>query len=147
MLLKYGADVNEHSGRSGTTALIEASQAGRLDIVKLLLQKGANIHAVDGYRFSALMLAAAHGHVHIVRVLIGRGAHINYRREITKFDQEDREEEEDSQLQFAYPPSYKVRGIRVDDPWETALQAASACSRDPNDDPMVDLLLENGAIS
>ncbi|KAJ6130423.1 ankyrin repeat protein [Penicillium capsulatum] len=121
MLLKYGADVNGHSRLNDSSALIEASRMRHLEVVKLLLQEGADIHTVDKHQRSALMLSAAEGRVDIARVLLSHGAHINYRREAFKSNKERHESQEEN------PNS--------SDLWETALEAAQVCARDPDDDP------------
>ncbi|CAG8256821.1 unnamed protein product [Penicillium olsonii] len=141
MLLRHGANINGHSGLDNTTALIEACRVGRIEIVMLLLREGADVNAVDKHQLSALILAAAKGHVHIVRELLRHGADVNYRRAVANFDNDD-------EHQFALTDGTRHfgRDINSNGPWETALQAASACARDPNDDPMIDLLLENGAM-
>ncbi|CAG8098795.1 unnamed protein product [Penicillium olsonii] len=153
VLLKHGAGVDGHGGLSHRTPLIEASQVGHVEVVMLLIQEGAKINAIDKYQFSALMLAAAKGHAHIVRVLLSHGAHINYRRTVTKFDEDETEDEtEDESLESLYTGArvydlkYVSRGIHGNEPWETALQAASYFGSDRDDDPMMKLLLENGAL-
>lgn len=104
-----------------------------------MLQRGADIHAIDKYQFSVLMLAVAKGHVHIARVLLSHGAHINYRRELTKFDEVDDHQFPHGNavgLAFAYNATRPTGRIYLNDSWETALQAALSCARDLNDDPM-----------
>lgn len=157
VLLEYGADVNGHSGLNNSSALIEASRMGHLEVVKLLLQEGADIHAVDKHQRSALMLSAAKGHVDIARVLLSHGAHVNYRREFSKpvkdrygfrrmdFDCTDYPRVFSKRIKEMYGRLGEEFDCR--EPYETALQAAKACARDPNDDPMVDMLSENGATS
>ena len=43
---------------------------GRLDMVKLLIEAGANINAQDDDGSTALMCASEHGHTDIVRELL-----------------------------------------------------------------------------
>ncbi len=52
-LIKHGVDVNKTKRRSGFTALMAASCYGRVEIVKILLEKGANQHVVDTKGFTA----------------------------------------------------------------------------------------------
>lgn len=70
-LLDDGVDVNKPDDYYGT-AINQASQHGHIEIVKLLLEKGANpnegIHA-----------AAYSGNVEIVKLLLEKGANINSR--------------------------------------------------------------------
>ena len=59
------------------TALHLAAANGHVDVVKVLIQNGADVNAVDEYKFTALHLAARHGHVDIAKVLIENGADVN----------------------------------------------------------------------
>ncbi|MFA6136709.1 MAG: ankyrin repeat domain-containing protein [Sulfurimonas sp.] len=52
-LIKHGVDVNKTKRRSGFTALMAASCYGRVQIVKILLEEGANQYAVDIKGFTA----------------------------------------------------------------------------------------------
>lgn len=54
----------------GWSALIEAAANGRLDVVKLLLDKGANLMATDENRRNILHVAALRGHIDVVRFLL-----------------------------------------------------------------------------
>ncbi len=62
------------------SALMWAVKHGFIETVKILIERGANIHTTaegswKGY--TALMLAVLEGHTNIVRVLIDRGANVN----------------------------------------------------------------------
>ena len=52
-------------------ALRSATENHHLEIVKFLLEKGANIHAQDD---DALILASMYGHLDIVKFLLEKGA-------------------------------------------------------------------------
>ena len=54
-LLSGGVDVNEVR-KDGATALMAASSTGRLDVVKLLLAKGANVNARTASGWDALFV-------------------------------------------------------------------------------------------
>ncbi|KAI6181053.1 KH domain-containing protein [Aphelenchoides besseyi] len=67
--------------QSGHTALMEASSAGNLEIVELLLARGADIFAIvenvdfkpgDFFQESSLSLASYRGHVDVVRSLLSQ---------------------------------------------------------------------------
>ena len=59
--------------------LIRAAEDGRLDLVRNLLQGGANPNAKSDGDVTALMWAAARGHVEVVKVLLESGAEPNAR--------------------------------------------------------------------
>lgn len=58
----------------GATALSIAAQEGHVNIVKMLLQKGANPNHIDKYGRSPVKVAGRHGHVTIVQLLESYGA-------------------------------------------------------------------------
>jgi ankyrin repeat protein len=72
LLLDHGADVDRHD-RNGHTALMIASATGRITIVDLLLDRGANINGVSP-EFSPLRAATRSNRVAVVRDLLARGA-------------------------------------------------------------------------
>jgi ankyrin repeat protein len=86
LLLKNGANPNER--QMGITALITACNRGHVDVVRILLEKGADVNAKDWEGWTALMAGAA-GAAHddnrnkeekcleIVRLLIAHGADVN----------------------------------------------------------------------
>ena len=63
----------------GWTALILASMSGKVDIVRLLLDRGANINAQNSSMWTALMNAAHHENIDVVCELLERGADVNIR--------------------------------------------------------------------
>lgn len=75
------ADVNAKATQHGQTALMLAVSHGRVDVVRLLLQCGADVNVQDADGSTALMCAAEHGHVPIVRLLLAQ----QVRHEIGRF--------------------------------------------------------------
>lgn len=61
----------------GNTALTYACAGGFIDIVKVLLNEGANIEDHNENGHTPLMEAASAGHVEVARVLLDHGAGIN----------------------------------------------------------------------
>lgn len=57
-----------------TTPLIHASAAGKVDIVRILLARGANKEESEYYNRTAIIYAAANGHLECVQVLHQAGA-------------------------------------------------------------------------
>ena len=77
-LVELGASVTRVSG-SGSTPLHSAAGSLRFggrncEIVKLLLDRGAQVNAQAKNGWTALMGAANHGSVDVVRTLLSRGA-------------------------------------------------------------------------
>ncbi|XP_071442610.1 KN motif and ankyrin repeat domain-containing protein 2 [Hetaerina americana] len=66
------ADVNMRAKQHGQTALMLSVSHGRLDMVQLLLEAGADVNIQDEDGSTALMCAAEHGHADIVRALLAQ---------------------------------------------------------------------------
>lgn len=71
-LIDHGADIE----LGASTPMMEAAQEGHIDIVKFLISKGANIHAVTNTLDTALTYACANGHTQIAELLISCGAEV-----------------------------------------------------------------------
>ena len=71
-LIDHGADIE----LGASTPMMEAAQEGHIDIVKFLISKGANIHAVTNTLDTALTYACANGHTQISELLISCGAEV-----------------------------------------------------------------------
>jgi ankyrin repeat protein len=75
--LDLGTNI-EVKNYQGFTCLQFASLGGYLDIVRLLLDRGANIEAADmKHGHTSLMLASQNGRLDVVKELLDRGANIN----------------------------------------------------------------------
>ena len=71
------ADVNARERRYGDTALMWAAVAGNVDVVRLLIEAGADVRAVDDEGVTALHLARAKGHTEVAAALLAAGANPN----------------------------------------------------------------------
>jgi ankyrin repeat protein len=65
--------------------LIMAAGAGHVDVVSLLLDRGASIDQIVPEDENALIQASASGHLNVVKLLVAHGADVNARAEATKW--------------------------------------------------------------
>ncbi|KAF4466267.1 ankyrin repeat [Fusarium albosuccineum] len=79
LLLDNGAEVNSPS--RSQTPLMAAARKGRLDFIKYLVERGADVHRPDLCDFSALSEAVCGGSLECVRWLLDNGAEIDWRDE------------------------------------------------------------------
>jgi uncharacterized protein len=77
MLIKSGINLNIKYSYYGWTALHWAAFHGKLDIVKALINAGADVNAKDNDGWTALHLAAKYGDLDVVKALINAGADLN----------------------------------------------------------------------
>ena len=72
--LDAGVDVNSKT-RYGATALSYACDKGHVEVVKLLIERGADVNVKDTfYGEVPLGWALSHGHVEVVKLLLDKGA-------------------------------------------------------------------------
>jgi ankyrin repeat protein len=80
LLLAHGADVKARSTNTGRTALlIAASYPGSVEIMRMLLDKGADLRAQDRNEDNALTMSASTGDVGNLKLLVERGLDVNFR--------------------------------------------------------------------
>jgi ankyrin repeat protein len=60
----------------GNTPLMFAAEHGLLEILRVLIDKGADVNAADNNDWTALMSAANQGNLTTVQVLLDKGANI-----------------------------------------------------------------------
>ncbi|CAG9773085.1 unnamed protein product [Ceutorhynchus assimilis] len=77
ILLKGGADIE----LGASTPLMEASQEGHLELVRFLLEYGANVNAITQTNDTALTYACENGHTDVADLLIQYGANIEHESE------------------------------------------------------------------
>ncbi|XP_022091038.1 ankyrin repeat and KH domain-containing protein mask-like isoform X2 [Acanthaster planci] len=76
VLLKMNANVEDRGSKGDCTPLMEAASAGHVDIVKLLIDYGADVNAQSSAGNTPLMYACSGGHEDAVKVLLDHGANI-----------------------------------------------------------------------
>jgi len=78
-IIQRGANINEPGGVSDweKTALIEASIRGDINMVKMLIDAGADLNAQDSYGDTALMACAGFGQADIANLLVKAGANVD----------------------------------------------------------------------
>lgn len=81
MLLDAGADINARNRHKaygpGNSPLSAAAYQQRLDVVRLLIERGADVNQGDNAGFTPLHLAAANGYLEIAGILLNAGADAN----------------------------------------------------------------------
>ena len=81
LLSMASIDVNQ-SNRHGESSIHVAAGFGRLEIVKFLTEKGANLGIIDNQGDSAIVWAARQGHVHIIKYMLAQGVHLNQQNNV-----------------------------------------------------------------
>ncbi len=76
-LLSKLENINLPNLSDGDTPLTYASRYGTLEVVKLIVDMGADVNVLDGENSSALNGAAQENHVNIVKYLLSKGADPN----------------------------------------------------------------------
>jgi len=76
-LLEKNPTLVNASDREGGTVLMHASYSGRDDVVRILLDRGADVHSADRERATALHFAAHGPSTPVIELLLVHGAAIN----------------------------------------------------------------------
>jgi ankyrin repeat protein len=66
--------------QSSQTPLDRAAFKGKVDVVRLLIERGAEVDSRDKWGWTPLHLASRYGHLEVSRVLIDHGANVNARK-------------------------------------------------------------------
>jgi len=74
LLVEQGEDKNQIGGQYNDTTLGIAALKGYLDIVRYLVEQGADIEKADSYGHTPLINASIFGHLEVVRYLLEQGA-------------------------------------------------------------------------
>lgn len=77
LLIKHGAKVDQRGLESLQTPLHVAAENGSLEIVKILVARGAEVNKADLFGRHPIHLAAMKGHLPLIRLLLAMGAALN----------------------------------------------------------------------
>ncbi|CAG2105105.1 unnamed protein product, partial [Medioppia subpectinata] len=77
ILVEHGASINTHSNEYKESALTLACYKGHLEMVRFLLEAGADQEHKTDEMHTALMEASMDGHVEVARLLLDSGAQVN----------------------------------------------------------------------
>ena len=74
LLVEQGEDKNQISGGHEGTALSVAAFKGYLDVVRYLVEQGADMEKADRHDFTPLLTASCNGKIEVVQYLLEQGA-------------------------------------------------------------------------
>ena len=74
LLVEQGVEKDQTFGDRKDTALCVAADNGDIDIIRYLVEHGADVAKADKYGWYPLINAAFHGHLDVVRYLLEQGA-------------------------------------------------------------------------
>jgi len=77
ILCRFGANVNYNKNKYNLTPLRHAARNGYFEVVRFLINQGAEIDALAEDKGTALSAASSKGHLDIVKLLIQSGAKID----------------------------------------------------------------------
>lgn len=87
-LIDSGLEVNKNGGISGGNPIRSAARNGKLDIVQLLHEKGANFDVSEATK-NPLFGAICNGHYEVAKYLIDNGIDITVKYNVGKLDNVD----------------------------------------------------------
>lgn len=79
LLLDAGANINAAQAPLHATALQEAAMAGHLEVVRVLLARGADVSLQDNQGFTPLHAASWNGHLEVIDLLLAHNAALEAR--------------------------------------------------------------------
>jgi len=76
-LLDRQPDLVKRQRSDGVTPLQDAASRGQVEVVSLLLDRGAEVNARSGEGYTPLHYAASNGHLQVCELFLARGAEVN----------------------------------------------------------------------
>ncbi|MDH4241493.1 MAG: ankyrin repeat domain-containing protein [Phycisphaerae bacterium] len=74
--MAWGVNADKRNFFTRDTLLIEAAANGHLDVVKLIIENGADVNLKGEAWYGPLHAAAAKGHIEVVKILLENGADV-----------------------------------------------------------------------
>jgi ankyrin repeat protein len=78
LLLELGADPNRSDSRGVTALHLACSPPSSIEMLELLLQKGAEVDAMTDYGYTPLITCCSSGNSEFAQFLVSRGADVNH---------------------------------------------------------------------
>lgn len=75
--MKSGAVVNSNASDDGYTPMYVAARVGRIDVIKALVDFGADVNALNKDGFTPLHVAAQSGHLEVISALAEYGGDLH----------------------------------------------------------------------
>eukprot|EP00300_Choanocystis_sp_HF-7_P011332 c17415_g1_i4.p1 GENE.c17415_g1_i4~~c17415_g1_i4.p1 ORF type:complete len:146 (+),score=25.66 c17415_g1_i4:32-469(+) len=82
--LEINPELIHQSAQYGMTPLMNASMLGQTNILKVLIEYGADLNVKGKGGMTALMYAAFQNHVEVVQLLIASGADVTIRSDVSQ---------------------------------------------------------------
>jgi ankyrin repeat protein len=79
LLVAHGADIKARSKEGRSAIHVAARQVGTIEVVRFLLDKGADPNDKDNFQGTPLLMAAEAGDLSTVKLLVDRGADVHHR--------------------------------------------------------------------
>lgn len=76
LLLGHGAKVDDGENMANGTPLMSAVSQSKIGVVKLLIEAGADVNAVNDWELTVMRIAKQKGNSEVIRLLLDAGANL-----------------------------------------------------------------------
>jgi ankyrin repeat protein len=77
LIVKYPQHISARAGRYGTPLHATLFEEGHIEVAKLLIERGADVNALDEEKWTPLHFASRFGHLDVAKWLLAHGASVN----------------------------------------------------------------------